>query len=71
LNNRFVKVADFGLAVIDEHSKQSHIINRGIVKVVSGTKYNTKAHIFSLGKITQNLFNILLILSIRQQILNI
>ncbi len=55
LNNRFVKICDFGLAVIHEHSKQSHTSDRGTVEymapqVVYGREYNTKAHIFSLGK---------------------
>ncbi len=63
INNRFVKIADFVLAVIHEYTKQSHINDRGTVKymtpeVVSGTKYNIKADIFSLGKIAQNIFNI-------------
>jgi serine/threonine protein kinase len=62
-NGRFVKVADFGLAVIHEHTNQSHTSDRGTLKymvpeVVFGRKYNMKADIFSLGKIAEKLFNI-------------
>jgi serine/threonine protein kinase len=62
-NGRFIKLADFGLSTIHEYSLQSHTQSCGTLKfmapeVVNGRNYNTKADIFSLGVIMQNLFNI-------------
>jgi alpha-tubulin suppressor-like RCC1 family protein/serine/threonine protein kinase len=61
-NGRFVKIADFGLAVIHDFVDQSHSEDRGTVKymapeVIKGTKYNLKADIYSLGVIINELFN--------------
>jgi WNK lysine deficient protein kinase len=56
-----VKIADIGLAVIHKYSKQSHTLDKGTPKymapeVVKDKKYNTKADIYSLGVIFENLF---------------
>jgi serine/threonine protein kinase len=63
MNGRFVKIADFGLATIHEFDGQSHTKYKGTVRyaapeVMSSTKYDTKADIYSLGVILQELFNI-------------
>jgi len=60
-NGRFVKLADFGLAVV--HDKQTHTQGSGTVKYIapevsSGRNYDTKADIYSLGIIIQDLFDI-------------
>ncbi len=62
LNDRFVKIADFGLATIHEFEEQSHTEGTGTLKymapeVVKYRKYDTKADIYSLGIIVQELFN--------------
>jgi len=56
-----VKIADIGLAVIHKYSKQSHTLDKGTPKymapeVVKDKKYDTKADIYSLGVIFENLF---------------
>jgi len=56
-----VKIADIGLAVIHKYSGQSHTIDRGTPKytapeVRNGKKYDTKADVYSLGVIFQELF---------------
>jgi len=61
MNGKFVKLADFGLAVV--HDKQTHTQGSGTNKyialeVLNGKKYDTKADIYSLGIITQELFEI-------------
>jgi len=58
-----VKIADIGLAVIHKYSKQSHTLDKGTPKymapeVVKGKKYDTKADIYSLGVIFQNLLSL-------------
>jgi alpha-tubulin suppressor-like RCC1 family protein len=63
INGRFVKLGDFGLAVIHEFTNQSHTSDRGTLKYMApealrGRKYSSKADIFSLGIIAQELFNI-------------
>ncbi len=61
-NGRFVKIADFGLAVIHDFVDQSHSEDRGTVKymapeVIKGRKHNLKADIYSLGVIINELFD--------------
>ena len=63
INGRFVKLADFGLAVVHKFDDQTHTEGLGSFKycayeVRSGRSYDTKADIFSLGVITQELFDI-------------
>jgi serine/threonine protein kinase len=62
-NGRFVKIADFGLATFHEFDGQSHTKYKGTVRyaapeVMSSRKYDTKADIYSLGVILQELLNI-------------
>jgi alpha-tubulin suppressor-like RCC1 family protein/tRNA A-37 threonylcarbamoyl transferase component Bud32 len=62
INGRFVKLGDFGLSVIHEFVSQSHTKCSGTFdymapEVVISRKYDTKADIFSLGKIVEQLFN--------------
>jgi serine/threonine protein kinase len=63
MKGRFVKIADFGLATIHEFDGQSHTKYKGTIRyaapeVMTSTKYDTKADIYSLGVIQQELFNI-------------
>ncbi len=61
-NGRYIKIADFGVAT--PHSgEQSHTQLRGTLKymapeVLNSRKYDTKADIYSIGVITQEMFNI-------------
>jgi serine/threonine protein kinase len=62
-SGRFVKVADFGLATFHQFDDQSHPIDKGTPKymapeVITNKKYDTKADIYSLGVIIQEIFNI-------------
>lgn len=61
-SGRYVKLADFGLATIHEFDEQSHTLGSGTMKYMAPEvltrKYDTKADIFSLGVIIQELFNI-------------
>ncbi len=61
INERFVKLADFGLSVNHEFIDQSHTQCSGTIKymapeVLISRKYDTKADIFSLGRIVEQLF---------------
>jgi alpha-tubulin suppressor-like RCC1 family protein len=60
VNNRFVKIADFGLAKVHD-KKELNTRDRGDVRymapeVVFSQKYNTRADIYSLGIIIQKIF---------------
>jgi serine/threonine protein kinase len=62
-NGRFVKLADFGLAVIHKFDEQTHTEGLGTAKyvapeVLNGRTYDIKADIYSLGVITQELFDV-------------
>jgi serine/threonine protein kinase len=61
-NGRFVRLADFGLSTFHEFEDQSHTIGSGTQKYMApevnhNKKYDTKADIYSLGVIMQELFN--------------
>jgi alpha-tubulin suppressor-like RCC1 family protein len=61
INGRFVKLADFGLSVIHEFIDQSHTKFSGTFdymapEVMRTKKYDTKADIYSLGIIVEELF---------------
>jgi serine/threonine protein kinase len=63
INNRFVKIADFGLLAIHKYAEQSHSQDKGTPKymapeVIEGKKYDIKADIYSVGKIMKELFRI-------------
>jgi alpha-tubulin suppressor-like RCC1 family protein len=62
-DGRFVKLADFGLAKLQEFEEQSNTCGVGTHKymapeVLSSRKYNTKADVYSLGVIIPELFSI-------------
>jgi hypothetical protein len=62
-SGRFVKLGDFGLAVNHEFEDQSHTEGTGTLKYIApevfkSRKYGTKADIYSLGVILEDLFNI-------------
>ncbi len=63
MNGRFVKVADFGLAVVHEYEGQYHSKYIGsriytAPEVMISKLYDTKADIYSLGVIAQEIFDI-------------
>jgi hypothetical protein len=63
INNRFVKIADFGLLAIHKYAEQSHSQDKGTPKymapeVIEGKKYDIKADIYSVGKVMKVLFRI-------------
>jgi hypothetical protein len=58
-----VKIADFGLTAIHYFSGQSHTEDKGMTKyiareVIESKKYDTKADVYSLGIIFQNLLSL-------------
>src|ERR1700761_7468899 len=66
-NGRFLKLCDFGLATFDSLTTVSHSVGKGTPKYMApevstpkslGIRYNTKADIYSLGVIAQELFDI-------------
>ncbi len=61
INGRFIKLGDFGLSVIHEFNEQTHTQASGTLKymapeVMKTREYDTKADIYSLGIIVENLF---------------
>jgi serine/threonine protein kinase len=61
INGRFVKLADFGISVIHEFNDQSHTKCSGTFdymapEVFTSRKYDTKADIYSIGRIVEELF---------------
>ncbi len=63
LNERFVKIADFGLATFHKFDEQTHTDLLGNARYVApevmrGRTYDTKADIYSLGVTTEELFAI-------------
>jgi serine/threonine protein kinase len=61
INGRFVKLADFGLSVIHKFNDESHTQLSGTLKymapeVIASRKYDTKADIYSIGRIVEELF---------------
>jgi serine/threonine protein kinase len=63
LSGRFVKLCDFGLAVIHGFETQTHTTDRGTPKytapeVIYGGIYDTKADIYSLGNVAQQIFDV-------------
>jgi len=61
MNGRFVKLADFGLAVVDDthtHTQGSGTVRYIAPEVLLGRNYDKQADIYSLGIIIQELFNI-------------
>ena len=62
-DGRFVKLADFGLAVKYERESQSHTSRAGTPlymapEVSSGRNYNTTADLYSLGLLIQKVLHI-------------
>jgi serine/threonine protein kinase len=62
-DGRFVKIADFGLATIHEFNGESHTQASGTLRymaqeVLRSRKYDTKADIYSLGVIVQEIFHL-------------
>jgi tRNA A-37 threonylcarbamoyl transferase component Bud32 len=61
--NKFIKIGDFGLISIHENAEKLHSVYKGQVKytapeVEERKAYDTKADIYSLGILLQNLFDI-------------
>jgi serine/threonine protein kinase len=59
---RFIRIVDFGLIAIHESSDQTHSSDKGNVKyaapkVLNGRKYNTKADIYNLGILLDQLLD--------------
>jgi serine/threonine protein kinase len=61
-NEKFVKIADFGLMALHKFDNEMHTIDRGTAKylapeVANKAYYDTKADIYSLGIIMEELFH--------------
>ena len=70
-NGSYLKICDFGLAVVHDRSSKSHSRGMGTTsyiapEVKSGRKYDCKADVYSTGIIAQELFDISGDNSIRQ-----
>jgi WNK lysine deficient protein kinase len=62
-SNVSVKIADFGLVTIHKYAEQLHEGDRGHIRyaapeVLDGEIYDTKADIYSLGKVLKDIFGI-------------
>ena len=62
-NGRFLKLCDFGLAKFDAMTTVTHSQGQGTSpymapEVKNGTKYNTKADVYSIGILSRELFNL-------------
>jgi serine/threonine protein kinase len=62
-NGRYVKLGDFGLAIIHEFDQQTHTEGSGTPSFMAselrgGRSYDTKVDIFSLGYVSQELFDV-------------
>jgi serine/threonine protein kinase len=58
-----VKISDFGLMVIHDFPDKSHTLDKGTTKyiapeVINNKNYDTKADIYSLGVIFENIFSL-------------
>jgi serine/threonine protein kinase len=61
INGRFVKLADFGISVIHQYIDETHTQFSGTLQymapeVIKSRKYDTKADIYSIGIIAEELF---------------
>ena len=57
-NGRYLKVADFGLATVHQHSSDKGGLDYCAPEVGRGVVYNRKIDIYSLAKIAEKIFGI-------------
>jgi serine/threonine protein kinase len=62
-NGRFVKISDFGLIAFHSFENKKHTLDRGTIKiqapeVIKSADYTTKADIYSMGRVFQELMNL-------------